>query len=145
MCSSYVLQFLVQHPDPLRCYGKQGVVTFVFGSKPGISHGSPPAVAQIFYHIAVENIFSGHLRDGDVQQIIQTLEYSKAKCDLCELWIFFLYQLQYHVRIVDVVREHSGEPVFISGVKSNMVSLFSFSTITWILPFETSPSNLKVY
>ena len=36
-------------------------------------------------------------------------------------------------------------PVFISGVKSNMVSLFSFSTITWILPFETSPSNLKVY
>lgn len=26
-----------------------------------------------------------------------------------------------------------------------MVSLFLFSTITWILPFETSPSNLKVY
>ena len=73
-------------------------------------------MAQIFYHIAVENIVSGHLRDGDVQQIIQTLEYSKAKCDLCELWIFFLYQLQYHVRIVDVVREHSGEAVFISGI-----------------------------
>ena len=33
MCSSYVLQFLVQHPDPLRCYGEQCMITLILFCK----------------------------------------------------------------------------------------------------------------
>lgn len=66
MCSSYVLQFLVQHPDPLRCNGKQGVVTFVFRSKPGISHGAPPSLPQALHDAAVERIVPGHLCYGNM-------------------------------------------------------------------------------
>ncbi len=86
--SLYVLQFLMQYPDSLRCNGKQCMITLVLFGKPGIFHGSPPAVTQVTHHPAVECVVPGHLGDRDVQQIIQPLEDPEPKCNFRQLRIF---------------------------------------------------------
>ena len=92
------------------------MITLVLFGKPGIFHGSPPAVTQVTHHPAVECVVPGHLGDRDVQQIIQPLEDPKPECDFRQLRIFFIHQCKHHVRIVDIVGEYSGEPVLVSGI-----------------------------
>ena len=116
MCSSYVLQFLVQHPDPLRRYGEQCMITLILFRKVRVSHGAQPSLPQALHDAAVERIVPGHLCYGNMQHVVQSLEDTETEGDLRQLRVSRLHQPQYHIRVIDVVREHSGEAVFISGV-----------------------------
>ena len=51
-----------------------------------------------------------------MQHVVQSLEDTETEGDLRQLRASRLHQPQYHIRVIDVVREHSGEAVFISGV-----------------------------
>ena len=70
MCSSYVLQFLVQHPDPLRRYGEQCMITLILFRKIRVSHSAPPSLPQALHDAAVERIVPGHLCYGNMQHVV---------------------------------------------------------------------------
>ena len=106
----------VQHPDPLRCYDEQRMITLILFRKVRVSHGAPPSLPQALHDAAVERIIPGHLCYGNMQHVVQSLEDAEPEGDLRQLRVSRLHQPQYHIRVIDVVREHSGEAVFISGV-----------------------------
>ena len=111
-----MFHFSVQHPDPLRCYGEQRMITLILFRKVRVSHGAPPSFPQVLHDAAVERIVPSHLCYGNMQHVVQSLEDTEPEGDLRQLRVSRLHQPQYHICVIDVVREHSGEAVFISGV-----------------------------
>ncbi len=92
------------------------MITLILFRKVRVSHGAPPSLPQALHHAAVERIVRGHLCYGNMQHIVQSLEDTEPEGDLRQLRVSRLHQPQYHIRVIDIVGEYSGEPVLVSGI-----------------------------